>query len=155
MLVSVDCIQPSGIRYMKLIVSGTRIHLTAKRQHLVDMWLCIYFGQLKCKSIIVGDATGVDAFAIEWCKSHGVPFAKYTADWEAYGKAAGPIRNEAMAKQGDCLLAFPDIVNGKHSPGTADMIRKVQAMNKPVMIVPLHNDVVDMFYRSKKHEEAI
>lgn len=134
---------------MKLIVSGTRIHLTAKRQSLVEEWLSIYFEHLKCKSILVGDATGVDAFVVEWCKSHGIPHVKYAANWDDHGKAAGPIRNGVMANQGDCLLAFPDIFKGKYSPGTADMIRKVQAMNKPVMIVPLHDGVVDMFYKHK------
>lgn len=45
---------------------------------------------------------------------------EFPADWNAHGKAAGPIRNQQMAQEADVLIAFWD---GK-SRGTKDMIEK-------------------------------
>ena len=43
---------------------------------------------------------------------------EFKADWVKYGKAAGPIRNEEMAKYADACIVFWD---GK-SPGAKSMI---------------------------------
>lgn len=46
----------------------------------------------------------------------------FPADWNRYGKAAGPIRNQQMLDVGkpDMVLAFP---GGR---GTADMVRRAK-----------------------------
>jgi hypothetical protein len=69
-----------------------------------------------------GGARGADAIAGDWAKQAGVPVEVYEADWEMHGKAAGPVRNQAMADAGaDGCIAFP---GGR---GTADMIRRALA----------------------------
>ena len=82
--------------------------------------------------IIAGDATGADTFAAEWAAANQVPFTKYEADWEANGKAAGPIRNQRMLDEGACnlVIAFP---GGK---GTADMVRRAKKAGIEVVEVP-------------------
>lgn len=53
-----------------------------------------------------------------WARRNNVPVEKYPANWDKYGKSAGYIRNEEMAKVADSLLAIWD---GK-SRGTKHMI---------------------------------
>jgi hypothetical protein len=75
--------------------------------------------------IVTGGATGADQLAKELANLWGFQHKEFLADWGKYGKAAGPIRNEEMAKyiQGaGHLIAF---WNGQ-SRGTADMIKKAR-----------------------------
>ena len=65
----------------------------------------------------MGDATGADALAARWCEENGVAFKVYTADWDAHGSKAGPIRNRQMLEQElpSAVIAFPG------SKGTRNM----------------------------------
>ena len=74
-------------------------------------------------SIVSGSCRGADALGERYAREHGIPVVRFPADWQAYGKAAGPIRNRKMAEYAaECdgmLVAF---WNGE-SRGTASMIR--------------------------------
>lgn len=78
--------------------------------------------QSEITTVVSGGAPGVDALGEQWAKSAGVPVVKFPADWRTYGKAAGPIRNEQMAKYADALILVWD---GK-SKGSASMKRLAQ-----------------------------
>ena len=69
-------------------------------------------------TIIHGDARGADTLAGQWAREHKKFEWKFPADWEKYGKSAGPIRNSEMlaASTPDLVIAFP---GGR---GTQDMI---------------------------------
>lgn len=73
--------------------------------------------------IVSGCCRGADALGERYATEHGIPVKRFQADWFAYGKAAGPIRNRKMAEyaaeRDGMLVAFWD---GK-SRGTASMIR--------------------------------
>lgn len=74
--------------------------------------------------LIEGGALGADRLARRWAYMvGGIAVETYPADWDAHGKAAGPIRNQQMIDEGkpDVVLAFP---GGR---GTADMIRRAEA----------------------------
>lgn len=73
--------------------------------------------------IIHGGASGADTLAREWADCFGVPYREFPADWKAYGRAAGPIRNQRMIDEGkpDLVIAFP---GGR---GTADMVKRAEA----------------------------
>lgn len=60
-------------------------------------------------AIIHGGAKGADTLADLWGKKYGVPVIRMDALWEAYGKKAGSMRNQAMLDllQPDAVLAFP------------------------------------------------
>ena len=75
---------------------------------------------------------GADALGEEWADSKGIPVMPFYPDWRAYGKAAGPIRNKAMAVYADMLLAVWD---GK-SKGTHNMIFTMIDFQKPIIIIP-------------------
>lgn len=46
--------------------------------------------------IIEGGATGADDLAGEWAESRDVKLTVFKAQWAKHGRAAGPIRNQAM-----------------------------------------------------------
>ena len=90
--------------------------------------------------IIEGGASGVDRIAGEYAREHNIPLQICKADWNKYGRAAGPIRNDKMARHvRDCiyepgyLLAFWD---GK-SRGTKNMIDTAERYGLSVAIINL------------------
>jgi len=58
--------------------------------------------------IIEGEARGADTIARNCAERMGLQVLKFPADWNKYGKAAGPIRNKQMIDEGkpDLVLAF-------------------------------------------------
>ena len=80
--------------------------------------------------IVCGEARGADSLGRRYAVEHNLSILSYPADW-SLGKRAGYIRNEAMAKVADGLIAFWD---GK-SPGTKHMIETMQKQNKKVRII--------------------
>lgn len=73
--------------------------------------------------IIEGGAQGADTFARGWAQGRGIEVRTFKANWDAYGKAAGPIRNQHMIYEGkpDIVIAFPG------GPGTADCVRRARS----------------------------
>lgn len=69
--------------------------------------------------VISGTAPGVDQLGERWGAEHRVPVMRMPADWQRHGRAAGPIRNRAMAAVAKALIALWD----GSSHGTLDMIR--------------------------------
>lgn len=105
---------------MRLIVCGGRdygdgIHVWATLDAL--------HGERPISIIVHGACkTGADKFAADWAKRRHVVEDRFPANWAAYGRAAGPIRNQQMADKGaDAYLAFPG------GTGTADMVRRAKA----------------------------
>ena len=72
--------------------------------------------------VISGGAKGVDAMGERWAKDSGRNLIVIPADWDAHGRAAGPIRNARMAREGEGLIALWD----GQSKGTASMIREAR-----------------------------
>lgn len=73
--------------------------------------------------IIQGGAAGADiTAALLAFKEFNFEVITYPADWDLYGKAAGPIRNEKMLKEGkpDKCLCFP-VESWAVSKGTHEM----------------------------------
>lgn len=85
--------------------------------------------------LIEGEATGADIMARQWAGGAGIPVERYPADWDRYGKAAGPIRNAQM------LDADPDLVIAfvnkplSASRGTNHMVGIAQAACVPTWVI--------------------
>jgi len=75
---------------------------------------------LDISKIITGDAPGVDTITAELCTQSSMEYERYFADWDKYGKSAGPRRNWNMAISATHLLAFYKQPYG--TPGTCNMI---------------------------------
>lgn len=110
---------------MRIIVSGGREY--KNHQHIYAVLNTV----VRPSDIIVqGGAPGVDRVAATWARTHGVACREYPAQWNQFGTAAGRMRNMAMAKEADALVAF---WNGE-SPGTSNMIRQMQIAKKPIFV---------------------
>ena len=101
---------------MRVLVCGGRDYADA------DYLRCV-LSELPVTVLIEGEAPGADTLARLWAQRRGILIDRYPADWDRYGKAAGPIRNQQMLDEGkpDLVVAFP----GGH--GTADMVRRARA----------------------------
>lgn len=121
---------------MKLIIAGSR-----------DMWIrhdelfeiIDKFGILyDIEEVVSGCAAGIDSAAIEFAKRYKIPLKKFPADWEKYGRLAGPRRNLEMAQYATALLIIWD---GK-SRGSANMRARMKGMGKQIFeVVKGKNDV--------------
>ena len=73
--------------------------------------------------IIHGAARGADSIAGEEAKLLGLIVEEFPADWDKYGRAAGPIRNRLMLdRKPDLVIAFHHDLS--KSKGTADTVRE-------------------------------
>jgi hypothetical protein len=70
--------------------------------------------------IIHGGASGADMLAHQYAYYNKIRIWHYPADWDKYGKGAGPIRNKQMLDEGkpDLIVAFI----GPGSKGTRNMV---------------------------------
>lgn len=82
-------------------------------------------------TIVSGGANGADYLGEKYAKEREYELIIFPADWNKYGKSAGPIRNTQMAENSDALIAFWD---GK-SRGTKHMIDVATKLGLKVRIV--------------------
>ena len=88
-----------------------------------------FSGRDRITCIIHGGARGADEGAARWGENEHIPVRAFKADWKKHGKAAGPIRNGQMIREGrpDVVIAF----NGGR--GTADMMRQARDAGIPIV----------------------
>ncbi len=80
--------------------------------------------------LLHGAAAGADTLAAQVAEELGIPTEAYPADWDKFGRTAGPRRNEEMiSRKPDLLLAFPG------ATGTRNMTRQAIAAGIPVLEV--------------------
>ena len=125
---------------VRLIIAGSRSleHLgpESKDRILERIDGLLRIMDLDTLQIVSGCAAGGDRIGEDWCISRGVlrngdGLARFPAQWRAYGKAAGHIRNRLMAWYGTHLIALWD----ESSPGTKAMIEAAQGDGLPVRII--------------------
>ena len=90
--------------------------------------------------IVSGHAPGADTLGEKFAKEYDYPLKIFPAEWDKYGKAAGPIRNEQMAKYAaeadrGILIAFPI----GESRGTKNMIKLAERYGLEVNIIECEN----------------
>lgn len=81
-----------------------------------------YIENVEDVQIITGCARGVDYMAKMFALENNIPCTVYLAEWNKYGKSAGPIRNRQMAEKAQAGLIFWD---GK-SKGTENMLAELK-----------------------------
>ncbi len=66
----------------------------------------------------------------KYAAENGFKIKRYPAEWDKYGKMAGPIRNERMAKSADYVICFWN----SQSRGTKSMVEYTRKYGKPLKI---------------------
>lgn len=113
---------------MKIIVAGGR-HFN--NYQLLKLKLNAIISGVVGVEIVSGGAKGADALGERYAREHNIPLTIIHANWDKYGKAAGPKRNEVMANYADALVVFWD----GNSRGTANMIQLAKQYNLPTRII--------------------
>ena len=133
---------------MKVVIAGSRDlvlgetpeETSAKEMHLIKIMSSYILDTVKSlditiTEIISGGAQGPDKLGERFARVFDIPCTVMKADWNRYGKSAGPIRNKEMAEECDAAFIFWD---GK-SRGTKNMIDNMYKLNKPVYIRIIDN----------------
>lgn len=110
---------------MRVIIAGSR--------SIVDyrtVELAVQDSRFEVTEVVSGHADGVDALGEVWASCHNVPVKVFIPNWKENGKAAGPIRNHAMVKYADALVAVWD----GHSRGTKDVIQQARRYGLQIYI---------------------
>lgn len=113
---------------IRVIVAGPRDYW---QFDVIKKAMDYYLGNLDW-GLVCGMAPGVDTVARNIAEAQGRKIFPFPADWDQYGKSAGPIRNGEMANFAEALLAFD---NG--SPGTANMIKQAKQKGLRIKIVKI------------------
>jgi hypothetical protein len=85
--------------------------------------------------LIEGGATGADSLAKDCAIQIGIPYKEFPADWNKYGKRAGPIRNKQMLDENpELVVGFHSDI--KNSKGTKHMISIAEKKGIKTMVIP-------------------
>lgn len=126
---------------MRVLVCGSR---TFTRTNIIYTMLDgLYMRYGNDLVVIEGAAPGADTAAEQWAVSC-LPednHLRFPADWDRYGKAAGPIRNKQMLVEGmpDEVWAFVDKPLND-SRGTANMVGQAEEWDDNMTIVVIQVD---------------
>lgn len=114
----------------KVVIAGCRYYNDyAQAKHFIDS--CLSNIRKENNIVIVsGGAKGADFLGELYAKENGFDIEKHPADWNKYGKKAGPMRNKEMAINCDFVICFWD---GK-SKGTKSMIDFAKLYNKSIRV---------------------
>ena len=108
---------------MKVLVCGGREYSDYSKMHDILM-------QYRIDLLISGGSRGADTLAIRYASEYSIPTHIILANWNKYGKSAGPRRNM------DMLRTNPDIVIAfKGGKGTAFTVAKAKEMGIKVIEV--------------------
>lgn len=111
---------------LTILVTGSRDWNTDAQIECIYEELSKYVDPNIDVTLVHGAARGVDTIAATIGEELGFKVVPYPADWVQYKKAAGPIRNAQMLREGkpDLVIAFHDDIakskGTKHMFGIAD-----------------------------------
>jgi hypothetical protein len=114
---------------MKLIIAGSRTFTYYKK--LCEVCDQILQDQNNIEIVSGAYYRGADKLGEKYATEKGFKLTKFPANWNKFGRAAGPKRNEQMANYADTLIAFWD---GK-SRGTKNMIDLAKCRGLEVKII--------------------
>lgn len=114
-----------------MIIAGSRSFVN---YHLFVSFMEMYMPKdLSKLEIVSGGAIGTDIMGELYAKANNIPCKVFPADWDKFGKRAGYVRNEEMAKYAKACMCFWD----GESKGTKHMIdlAKQYKLNLKVVMV--------------------
>jgi ABC-type sugar transport system substrate-binding protein len=116
---------------VRVIITGSRTWTCRTLAHRVIARMVARHGKV---TVLVGDASGVDTAFADAASEAGCKVLLFSADWEKYGKGAGPRRNAEMVAAGaDFAIAVHKSL--ARSRGTKDAVRRCLAAGIPVWLI--------------------
>ena len=115
---------------LKIVIAGCRNY---NNYYEAKEYIDFCIREIKKNNTIVilsGGCKGTDMLGERYAIENGYEIRKFVANWDKYGKAAGPIRNEQMAIEADYIICFWDY----KSRGTKSMIENAKKYSKPYKI---------------------
>lgn len=103
---------------MKIIIAGSRDFNDYELLKQYVDHILQNVAQREEIEIVSGGAKGADTLGERYAREREYKLTRFVAEWDKYGRSAGPRRNEQMGDYADALIAFWD---GK-SKGTSHMI---------------------------------
>ena len=104
----------------KVIVAGSR---NFGNYRLLKKKLDFYLQNKEEIEIVSGGARGADKLGELYAKQNNYKVHKFLANWREFGKKAGYLRNEEMAKYADACVVFWD-GSSKGSKHMIDLAKK-------------------------------
>jgi hypothetical protein len=119
---------------MRVVVAGTRTYecFDTVRELLnnIDIDITTILSG-HCKRYVDGkEILTPDRMGEIWASENNIPVELYPAEWDKYGRYAGPIRNKKMAELADYAVVFWD----GQSRGSYSMIKEMNKLNKPILV---------------------
>ncbi len=126
---------------LRVLIAGSRYFNDYNYlEEVVDDILCenyIYNNRFDRIEIISGCYKGADQLGIKYAINRNYQLKRIPADWDSYGKKAGPIRNAEMARylkkddiNGICICFWDG-----QSKGTSNMINVANNLEIPTYII--------------------
>lgn len=85
-------------------------------------------------TILHGGCSGADSLANKYAKINNYKIIKIKAEWDKYGKAAGPIRNKKMLELNpNIVIAFSS--ESQLTTGTKNTIDQAKLLNIPYITI--------------------
>lgn len=115
----------------RIVVSGCRNYCNYTE---VKKYIDICISKIKTEYTLIfvsGTCKGADSLGERYALENNYGLEKYPAEWDKFGRSAGPRRNKIMAEIGDYFICFWD---GK-STGTKSMIDYATELKKPIRII--------------------
>lgn len=109
----------------RLIIAGSRSFDDYKRLKIETLDFILEEIQTNDFEIVCGMAQGADLLGKKFAGEYAYNVVEMPAKWDIFGRKAGPIRNEEMAKISSHCIIFWD----KVSNGTANMIANCKKYN--------------------------
>lgn len=117
----------------KVIIAGSRSFADyEKLKSICDSILPNQYSEPRI-SILSGTSSGSDSLGERYANERGYTLNIYPANWEQYGKAAGPIRNRQMVEDADAAIIFWD----GQSKGTKNLIEQANKRGLKVRTIIL------------------
>lgn len=89
---------------MKLAIVGSREFNDYKK---MCRFINEKFDLSEIDTIVSGGAKGADTLAEKFAKDNNLNLIVKEAQWEKFGRAAGPKRNVLIVEEADAVVAFP------------------------------------------------
>ena len=121
---------------MKIIIAGSRYYdnydeATAFIDDCINRLLSAQSSMRMDEHVFLsGGCSGADMIGERYAHEMGYEIKRYPAEWNKYGKKAGPVRNKQMIMDCDAVICFWD---GK-SRGTLSLIKLAEKYEKDLFI---------------------